>query len=53
MRESVQKASSVNLWKAGKIPGLFLHSSVYLLVGLMVLGWRYHKARTKGTLGHY
>ena len=53
MREIVQKASSANLWKAGKIPGLFLHSSVYLLVGLMILDWGYHKARSKETVGHY
>ena len=53
MRSVVQGVSLAEMWGNGELAGLFVHSLVYLALGLGVFAWGYRHAREKGTLGHY
>ena len=41
------------LWDDGTLPGLALHSAVYLFAGWLTFTWCERYARRHGTLGHY
>jgi ABC-2 type transport system permease protein len=48
-----ESLSFTNLVISGELTGITIHSVIYFSVGLAILSWGYHIARTKGTLAHY